>query len=208
MDRLPPIVGLLIMAIACTGCATVLKKGDVDFVMQKASGWRPFSVDGSGLRFPAISIGHVHSETFRVRSLPVSIAPQWGYVEVPEDEDTTLRRDQPWRSAVLRVIVRATDGAVLHDEEVRFKDWNGSSQPGSSGRKRQLSFLLTPWHVRSWSSPRPDLKSYDVTFEVVEASGRSSDRMTIIAPGPYPTEEELRESNKLVEATPVEPAGS
>jgi len=175
---------VILLSGVLTGCDTVTRKGDVNYVIHKTTFTFLPAVEGSSVSFPPIDLGYKHSITLRVRDLPTAIFPQFGYLDIPSLEDNRYIFTQPWRTAVLRVRLADVNGGTFYEDILRFNKWEGASQSGKSSSRRDAVVFLTPFQRTDWHGAKPQQTSYDVTFVVQQPSRRHTDRLRVGATRP------------------------
>jgi hypothetical protein len=168
---------LLLLALAMSACATVTRHGDarlrdnrnVIFVMMDE------------LVFPGVSIGRAATSRYRVRDLPQAIYPRGFDLEVPAEEASVSRHDQPWRRCLIRASLSTPDGETFFSRTLDLsKDWNGNSSPGHNSKHRSLFLSFTGFdYDRSPSYPKH--LSYDLEIQVVHPSLRATDTLRVDA---------------------------
>lgn len=175
---------LIAATLFIAGCATPIKKGDVDLYEHHGHGsiFTGPARPGYVLRFPEVSIGSTNMTVIRVRNLPEPIFPTWADLDVPEEEANRYSQNyndnQPWRSAILQIQFKDTDGNAFFTKTLDFsKDWNGNSSPGRSNSHRCISVILSPWD----DPPYPQYLNYDLAIKVIRPSMRSKDKLTFSA---------------------------
>jgi len=173
LRHVPP----LLIALATSACATVTRHGDAKLRNNKNV---IFSMMDE-LVFPDVSIGRVATYRYRVRDLPQVIYPRGFELEVPAEEASDSRYDQPWRRCRIRASLSTPDGATLFARSLDLsKDWNGNSSPGRDSKHRSL-FLFFTGHNYDRSPSYQRHLSYDFEIQVLRPSFRAIDTLRVDA---------------------------
>jgi hypothetical protein len=180
ISLVPPFASVagLFLAVVVSGCATVTRHGDANLRDNKNIVW----VMNDALVFPNIPLTRTTTYRYRVRDLPQVIHPHGFYLEVPADEATDLRDDQPWRRCKIRASLSTPDGATFFARTLDLsRDWTGASGSGRNSRHRSLFLFFAP-DPDDHDSHLPEHFSYDFEVQILRPSLRSIDALRVYAP--------------------------
>lgn len=170
-------LALLALALATSACATVTRHGDARLRDNK----NVVFVVMDELVFPRIPVGQASTHRYRVRALPQAIYPDSFHLEVPVEEASATRNDQPWRQCLIRASLTTPEGVPFFTRTLDLsKDWNGDASAGRNSRRRSLRLVFTGGNFGR-TSPLPRHLSYDLVIQVLRPSSRATDSLRVEA---------------------------
>ncbi len=132
------------------------------------------------LRFPQVSLGHIHTQVIQVRDVPENARsiPTFMVSEVPYAEAKSNGDWQPWRVAKCKIEMKTPDGTVFYSQTVDFaKDWNGSHWGLITEEDRGGTIQILPSLPKSKEAGLYERHptNYDIVVHVISASRRATD---------------------------------
>lgn len=161
------------------------KFGDATVVRPWNPEWMPAGLDR--LAFPQIPIGARATVSYRATNLPQVIYPSHMELEVPEAEALPPHPEPgPWQRCRVRVSLLRLDGVPFFSRMFDLGKQRHGSRSAGRGRRRVV-FPLTDYDLNGTTS-LPHHLSYELRVEVLQPSGRASDKLSIGALTQLPNE--------------------
>ncbi|MCX6900724.1 MAG: hypothetical protein NT105_18755 [Verrucomicrobia bacterium] len=167
------VMAVAAVLLAAGGCSTT-RHGDATVFSQLSCSMLGCAIERS-FNLPRIELAEHREYRFHICGLSAKekVYPESFYMVVPEDESFVNHKvNRPWRSCVLSIELRDTQGKLFFSKQITFEHWGC---PPATPRSRGCSFISFDVMTMKTRSSLPDLSSYDAVVRVECPSQRKSD---------------------------------